>query len=254
MTTREECLPDRPYENTGPSAWRVRRRVTGQERQSAPATRCRSMCGREYRCTWRLGAITRTRGHGTGGTGGTSGTSVTSALPARRAWGLAGLALAENPWQGTAWSAPGAPRREGGLPVSKPGLDADTRNLLGRYVRFVAVRNARRSWPGSQHRTRLTVRVHQPQPPGRSFCSGPAPMTRQNRDGRGRSAAAVTGVHQILTRSARSSQSPSPSAVPNASWNSSRLRTMLARNSGGECGSMVRYCCSCSLRRLVRQQ
>ena len=60
--------------------------------------------------------------------------------------------------------------------------------------------------------------------------------------------------HQIRTRSLGSSQRPSPAAVPNAWWNSSRFRTMLARNSGGECGSMVRYCCSCSVRRLVRQQ
>ena len=98
------------------------------------------MCGREYRCTWRLGAIDMTRGADTGAAGNrdgmadTGGTSVTSALPARRAWSLAGLALAE-PWTGTTWSSPGAPRREGGLPVSKPGLDADTRNLSGRYVR-----------------------------------------------------------------------------------------------------------------------
>ena len=54
-------------------------------------------------------------------------------------------------------------------------------------------------------------------------------------------------AHQIRTRCSGSSQSPSPSAVPNTSWNSSRLRTMLARNSGGLCGSMVRYCWSCSL-------
>ena len=44
-----------------------------------------------------------------------------------------------------------------------------------------------------------------------------------------------------------------PRLVPKTSWNSSRLRTMLARNSGGLCGSMVRNCCSCSVRRLVRQ-
>ena len=60
--------------------------------------------------------------------------------------------------------------------------------------------------------------------------------------------------HQIRTRSAGSSQRPSPSLVPKTSWNSSRLRTMLARNSGGLCGSIVRYWSSCSLRRLVRQQ
>lgn len=62
------------------------------------------------------------------------------------------------------------------------------------------------------------------------------------------------GRYQMRTRSAGSSHRPSLSDVPNASWNSSRLRTMFARNSGGECGSIVRYCCSCSLRRLVRQQ
>ena len=60
--------------------------------------------------------------------------------------------------------------------------------------------------------------------------------------------------HQMRTRSAGSSQSPSPSWVPKVAWNSSRLRTMLARNSGGLCGSMVRYCWSSSRRRLVRQQ
>ena len=60
--------------------------------------------------------------------------------------------------------------------------------------------------------------------------------------------------YQIRTRSSGSSQSPSDSLVSKALWNSSRLRTMLARNSGGLCGSMVRYCCSCSLRRFVRQQ
>ncbi len=27
-----------------------------------------------------------------------------------------------------AWSSPGAPRREGGLPIDKPGLDIDTRD------------------------------------------------------------------------------------------------------------------------------
>ena len=60
--------------------------------------------------------------------------------------------------------------------------------------------------------------------------------------------------HQIRTRCSGSIHSPSPSAVPKTSWNSSRLRTMLARNSGGLCGSMVRYCWDCSRRRLVRQQ
>ncbi len=58
--------------------------------------------------------------------------------------------------------------------------------------------------------------------------------------------------HQIRTRWSGSSHSPSPSTVPNTSWNSSRLRAMLARRSGGEWGSTVRYCSACSRRRLVR--
>ena len=78
-----------------------------------------------------------------------------------------------------------------------------------------------------------------------SHWDGPRPL---------RPDATMSGPHQIRTRCSGSSHRPSPSAVPKTSWNSSRLRTMLARNSGGLCGSMVRYCCSCSWRRLVRQQ
>lgn len=59
--------------------------------------------------------------------------------------------------------------------------------------------------------------------------------------------------YQIRTRSFGSSQRPSPGFTSNASTNSSRLRTMLARNSAGECGSVVSSWSICSRRRLVRQ-
>ena len=72
-------------------------------------------------------------------------------------------------------------------------------------------------------------------------------------DGRPLSPAAGE-AHQIRTRSSGSSHSPSASVVSNAVWNSSRLRTMFARNSAGLCGSTVSSWSSCSLRRLVRQQ
>src|SRR4029453_9108433 len=54
-------------------------------------------------------------------------------------------------------------------------------------------------------------------------------------------------AHQMRTRSFSSSHMASPSATSKASWNSSRLRTTLARNSGGEWGSMAsRRICSAS--------
>ena len=82
------------------------------------------------------------------------------------------------------------------------------------------------------------------------------PLTGSRHLARWRSRARPTRseAYQIRTRSSGSSQRPSASEVPNAVWNSSRLRTMLARNSGGLCGSMVRYWSAVSLRRLVRQQ
>ena len=84
----------------------------------------------------------------------------------------------------------------------------------------------------------VTALIQQPAGAGMEPAWGPRPARSPDPD----------------ARSSGSSHSPSPAAVPKTSWNSSRLRTMLARNSGGLCGSMVRYCCSCSLRRLVRQQ
>ena len=92
-------------------------------------------------------------------------------------------------------------------------------------------------------------------------------LQRHEAHGGERSAATRQSSADRVLRSATDSTvtSPDPDAVlgvepeavawvvPKASWNSSRLRTMLARNSGGLCGSMVRYCSACSLRRLVRQ-
>ena len=46
---------------------------------------------------------------------------------------------------------------------------------------------------------------------------------------------------------------PSPSATPKASWNSSQLRTALARTSMGECGSMASSRLASSVRALPDQ-
>src|SRR5690242_2604433 len=45
----------------------------------------------------------------------------------------------------TAWSSPGAPHRGGGLPVSEPGLGADTHDLSPTIGRAPSHRNVRLS-------------------------------------------------------------------------------------------------------------
>lgn len=47
----------------------------------------------------------------------------------------------------------------------------------------------------------------------------------------------------MRTRCSLSNQSPSPGAVAKASWKSSRLRTVFARDSVGECVPVVSHCC-----------
>ena len=58
---------------------------------------------------------------------------------------------------------------------------------------------------------------------------------------------------QMWTRSSGFSQRPSPGRVSKASWNSSRLRTTLARNSGGAWGSRAKYSRWSSSRSFIRQ-
>ena len=79
-----------------------------------------------------------------------------------------------------------------------------------------------------------TLRVHEL--PGRRLAAYTnSPVGGWRRTSKPRSAS-----YQMRTRSSGSSQRPSPGLTSKASWNSARLRAMLARNSGGLCGSVVR--------------
>ena len=126
-------------------------------------------------------------------------------------------------------------------------------SILDITVVSVALKTFQNVFEATPAQVAWTMTGHDEQISRRCSCpaAGSRPRTPRRPSPRSWSA---TDPHQIRTRSSGASHRPSSSVVPNAWWNSSRLRTMLARNSAGLCGSMVSSWSSCSLRRLVRQQ